>query len=50
MGKIKIVVFLILLFIIYKVFISVKNFETNLDKQVAEIEKWILREKMKLSD
>ena len=39
MGKIKIIVFLVLLFIIYKVFDSIKNFETNLDKQVAEIEK-----------
>ena len=39
MGKIKIIVFVVLLFIIYKVFDSIKNFETNLDKQVAEIEK-----------
>ena len=39
MGKIKIIAFLILALIIYKIFISVKNFETNLDKQVAEIEK-----------
>ena len=39
MGKIKIIAFLILAFIIYKIFISVKNFETSLGKQVAEIEK-----------
>ena len=39
MGKIKIIAFIILAFIIYKVFVAVKNFEVGLDKQVAEIEK-----------
>ena len=39
MGKIKIIAFIILAFIIYKVFDAVKNFEVGLDKQVAEIEK-----------
>jgi len=39
MGKIKIIAFLILGFIIYKVFIAVKNFELGVNKQVAEIEK-----------
>ena len=39
MSKIKIIAFLILGFIIYKVFIAVKNFEVGLNKQVAEIEK-----------
>ena len=39
MGKIKIIAFIILAFIIYKVFVTVKNFEVGLDKQVAEIEK-----------
>ena len=39
MGKIKIIAFIILVFIIYKVFVAVKNFEVGLDKQVAEIEK-----------
>ena len=38
MGKIKIIGFIILAFIIYKVFVTVKNFEAGLDKQVAEIE------------
>ena len=38
MGKIKIIAFIVLAFIIYKVFVSVKNFEVGLDKQVAEIE------------
>ena len=39
MSKIKIIAFLILGFIIYKVLIAVKNFEVGLNKQVAEIEK-----------
>ena len=39
MGKIKIIAFIILAFIIYKVFVAVKNFEVGLDKQVAEVEK-----------
>ena len=39
MSKIKIVLILILAFIIYKVFIAVKNFEVGVTKQVAEIEK-----------
>ena len=39
MSKIKIVAFLILCFIIYKVFIAVKNFEVGVNQQVAEIEK-----------
>ena len=39
MGKIKIIAFIVLAFIIYKVFVAVKNFEVGLDKQVAEIEK-----------
>ena len=39
MGKIKIIAFIILAFIIFKVFDAVKNFEVGLDKQVAEVEK-----------
>ena len=39
MSKIKILLILILAFIIYKVFIAVKNFEVGVNKQVAEIEK-----------
>ena len=39
MSKIKIVAFLILGFIVYKVFVFVKNFEVGIDTQVAEIEK-----------
>ena len=39
MSKIKILLILILAFIIYKVFIAVKDFEVGLDKRVAEIEK-----------
>ena len=39
MGKIKIIAFIILAFIIYKVFVAVKNFEVGLDKKVAEVEK-----------
>ena len=39
MGKIKIIAFIVLAFIIYKVFVAVKNFEVGLDKQVAEVEK-----------
>ena len=39
MSKIKILLILILAFIIYKVFIAVKNFEVGVTKQVAEIEK-----------
>ena len=39
MSKIKIIAFLILGFIVYKIFIAVKNFEIGIDKQVAQIEK-----------
>ena len=39
MGKIKIIAYLILGFIIYKVFTTIKNFELGVNKQVAEIEK-----------
>ena len=39
MSKFKIIAYLVLGFIVYKVFVAVKNFEVGLDKQVAEIEK-----------
>ena len=39
MSKIKIIAFLISGFIIYKIFVAVKNFEIGIDKQVAQIEK-----------
>ena len=39
MSKIKIIAFLVLGFIVYKIFVAVKNFEIGVNKQVAEIEK-----------
>ena len=39
MSKIKIIAFIILAFIVYKIFVAVKNFEIGVNKQVAEIEK-----------
>ena len=39
MSKIKIIAFFILGFIVYKIFVAVKNFEIGVNKQVAEIEK-----------
>ena len=39
MSKIKIIAFLIFGFIVYKIFVAVKNFEIGVNKQVAEIEK-----------
>ena len=39
MSNIKIIAFLILGFIVYKIFVAVKNFEIGVSKQVAEIEK-----------
>ena len=39
MSKIKIIAFIILAFIIYKVFVAVKDFEVGLDKQVEKVEK-----------
>ena len=39
MSKIKIIAFIILGFIVYKIFVAVKNFEIGVNKQVAEIEK-----------
>ena len=39
MSKIKIIAFLILGFIVYKIFVAVKNFEIGVNKQVTEIEK-----------
>ncbi len=38
MGKIKIIFYLILAYIVYKGVIAVKDFELGLDKKVAEIE------------
>ena len=39
MSKIKIAVFIILVLIVYKVFIAIKNFEVGVGKRVAEIQK-----------
>ena len=39
MGKIKIIFFLILAFIVYKGAVVIKNFEIGVDNKVAEIEK-----------
>ena len=36
MSKIKIIAFLVLGFIVYKVFVAVKDFEVGLDKQDRE--------------
>ena len=38
MSKIKIIAFLILGFIIYKVFVTVKDFEVGLDKRIEKVE------------
>ena len=38
MSKIKIIAFLILGFIIYKVFVMVKDFEVGLDKRIEKVE------------
>ena len=39
MGKIKIIFFLILTFIVYKGTVAIKNFEIGVDNKVVEIEK-----------
>ena len=39
MSKIKIAVFIILVVIVYKVFIAIKNFEVGVGKRVDEIQK-----------
>ena len=38
MSKIKIIAFLILGFIIYKIFVAVKDFEVGLDKRIEKVE------------
>ena len=38
MSKIKIIAFLILGFIVYKVFVTVKDFEVGLDKRIEKVE------------
>ena len=38
MSKIKIVLYLVLAFIVYKGFVAIKNFEIGVDKRVAQIE------------
>ena len=38
MSKIKIIVFLILGFIIYKIFVAVKDFDVGLDKRIEKVE------------
>ena len=38
MGKIKIVFYLIVIFIVYKGFVAIKNFEIGVVKRVAQIE------------
>tara|TARA_S200000501_G_scaffold359531_1_gene385566 strand:+ start:344 stop:688 length:345 start_codon:yes stop_codon:yes gene_type:complete len=38
MSKVKIIAFLILGFIVYKIFVAVENFEIGVNKQVAKID------------
>ena len=38
MGKVKIIAFLILGFIIYKIFVAVEDFEVGLDKRIEKVE------------
>ena len=38
MSKIKIIAFLILGFIVYKIFVTVKDFEVGLDKRIEKVE------------
>ena len=38
MSKIKIIVFIILFFIVYKAFVAVKDFELGIGEKVAQIE------------
>ena len=38
MSKIKIIAFLILGFIVYKIFVAVKDFEVGLDKRIEKVE------------
>ena len=38
MSKIKIVLYLVVAFIVYKGFVAIKNFEIGVDKRVAQIE------------
>ena len=38
MSKIKIVFYLVVVFIVYKGFVAIKNFEIGVDKRVAQIE------------
>ena len=38
MGKIKIIIFIILVFIVYKAFVAVKDFELGIGEKVAQIE------------
>ena len=38
MSKLKIIAFLVLGFIVYKVFVAVKDFEVGLDKRIEKVE------------